>query len=275
VYILCILVSAFLDEVFNSLGKREVRRHRESIYELGFIAAAGSVVACLLLGVFTGFQFQAASLPTMAVRVVLDIIQLVVALRALAITDRSTFAFYALLTVPLLVVADFALGFGITALQAVGVLGITVLLFATLHEKTFRTKGAPLLIAMAVLNAATVSLFKFNVAHFNNVAAEQSLVTGVTLVFFWVMCRRSGYAQPWRIVLGPREGAQSAVKGASQVLKSLAFSLAPGSVVTVIGQSFGIIFSLVFGKAVFRERHVRRKAVAGVAACIALLALSL
>lgn len=271
-YLLLLLGSTLLDESFNSFGKRSISKRRESIYSLGFLNSFGALCAfgiALFFGV--PFLIRIESLPTLIPRIAIEIFQAHVVMKAIVKADRSTFAFFGLLTAPILIVADLFLGFHITVLQIIGVLGITVILMSLMHDHAIRSKGAKLLILTALTNAVTISLYKYDVAHFNSVAGEQIIVVSCILLYFWIMYHRMDKGSVWGILLKPAPAAQTSIKGLSLLLKSYALTMGPGSVITVIGTSFSLMWAIIFGKAYFHEKHIAHKAFGCGAVIIALI----
>jgi hypothetical protein len=270
-YILLILGSTLLDELFNSSGKRAVSKHKETTYSLGFLNSFGAVVAfgiAALLGV--SLHFSISSLPTLIPRIAIEILSAHLVIKAIQKTDRSTFGFFGLMVAPLLVIADLALGFGITPYQIMGVVGISLILLTLAHDHSLRLKGSGLLLFIAITNAITISLYKYDIAHYNSVVAEQLIVTSFILFYFWLNLHRLGHKSAASLLLKPLSLGQTSSKGLALMLKSYAFSVGPGAVVAVAGSSFSLMWSVLFGKTYFHEKHISHKLVGCGATIVAL-----
>ena len=90
--IILLITGSFFSEASTSLGKTEVTHKQENIYTYGFLSLFLSTIAFLLIALFRGtFLFSVASLPTLALRVILEIAQAYVSIKAITTADRSTF----------------------------------------------------------------------------------------------------------------------------------------------------------------------------------------
>lgn len=247
-----------------SIGKYEAQKKRESVYALGFLTWFWTTVGLLLWGtVGPGtFVFSLESLPTFTLRVVLELAMMYVTIRALIEADRSTFSFLRTLTLPLLLGVDLALGYVISFWQLVGIgviIAGSVLLFS---RKGLSRKGKIYSILSAVLAVGTLSLYKYNITHFNSLEAEQFFVHIIMLTVLvtaaYVRHRENLFLSLFKpVFLG-----QSLLAGFGGIAMSFAYLYAPASVITAAKRSFEILFSIVVGRAYFHEHHIAIKLVA-------------
>lgn len=81
--ILLIAAGAFFIEAATSLGKEEIARRKETIFTYGFLSLCLSTALFFLFAVFVRgeFIFSLQSLPTLALRAVLEIVQAYVSIK--------------------------------------------------------------------------------------------------------------------------------------------------------------------------------------------------
>lgn len=119
--VVIIFFSTFFDELSGSIAKAKLNQKQISLYSLGAINGLASALFFIMVNIVKWeFHFSLASLPTLGVRVFLEIILTWVALRATALADRSTFGFIRVVTMPLILMVDFLLGYKISDWQLYG-----------------------------------------------------------------------------------------------------------------------------------------------------------
>jgi len=117
------------------------------------------------------------------------------------------------------------------------------------------------LVATAVLAVATLSLYKYDITHFNSVEAEQTIVTCVLMVYFFTLATRVAKENPFGFLRRPLFLLQSLSSGSASVASSFAYLFAPASIITTALRSFSVLFALISGKFYFHEKHMYLKAV--------------
>lgn len=256
--ILLMLAAAASSELGTSIGKTEAGHRKEGIYTMGFLNVFWGAVFMLIYGLFSpdGFVFAWASLPTVAVRGVLEVLQAYVSVRAIVEADRSTFGFLRTATIPLLLAVDMALGYPLLRHQVFGIGLIAVAMLVLFMNHGIRKKGA-IWVAISAGNAVTtISLYKYHISNFNSVAAEQTIFLVLLIVFFLVMSWRSERARPWRLLWRRPFVWQSAACGLGVGLASLAYLFAAASVITAAKRSFEVLAAIVSGNVYFREKNL-------------------
>lgn len=252
---LLVLAAAFFAEIGDSIGKREVNNKRESIYTFGFLIMLWGTVFLFALGFLRdSFVFSAASLPTLSARIILEIVQAYISVLAIAAADRSTFGFLRILTLPLLLGIDVFLGYTISSYDVWGI-GIIITALAILFiNHGIRRAGAGLVLISAVNAAITLSLFKYNITHYNSVELEQGIVHAVLLVYFFIMAIVAAKENPLLFLKRPVFLGQSIAAGLGVVLYSFAYLFAPASIITTIKRAATILWAMIFGNVYFKEK---------------------
>ncbi|OGG53713.1 hypothetical protein A2851_02395 [Candidatus Kaiserbacteria bacterium RIFCSPHIGHO2_01_FULL_53_29] len=254
------LVSNAFQELADSVGKYEIHTRAASIYTIGFLSLLFGAILLVAEGLMRhSFVFSFASLPTFVPRLFLEVLQAHVTVRAVATADRSDFGLVRTLTIPLLLIVDVALGYAIAPAQFLGV-AIIVLAVTTLVliERT-HMKGFWLLLLTAINAVITISLYKYDITHFNSVEAEQTIVNCVLMVYFFSLAVYVAKENPFGFLRRPLFLLQSLASGSAYVATSFAYLFAPASIITTALRSFSVLFALISGKFYFHEKHMHLK----------------
>lgn len=258
---LAILLTSFgscLTEFSDSIGKHEVQDGRQSLFLMGFLQVFASVLIFLALVVLEPslFIFNRLSLPTFIARAILEVVLAQISIMAIAAADRSAYSFIRLGTVPLLLAADIALGFQLRPAQLIGLLLLAVTLLLVFMSPSVGRKGLGLAALTAVMAAVTITLYKYNISHFNSVLAEQLIIYLIVLVYFFIrVCFRDG-GHFLKLLGRPLYLLQAGAQGLSGVAESFAYSLAPASVILTAKRSSAVMWALFSGSLYFKERHI-------------------
>ena len=259
-----IFASTLLHETADTMGKKAVKKRRETVYSLAFLGIFWSLVflvAAALLG--AEFVVTGASLPILIPRIILEAVLAYIGAEAIVRADRSTLGFLRLLTIPLLLVVDIILGYRLTTWQFIGIGLMFGGLLLAFHHNPRGKKGAGLALLGAVIGVATASLYKWNITHYNSVVGEQVIMFSCLLLFFYVQSVRHSHTSPLRLLLRPRSGAQSLAGGLGAAIEGFAYQFAPASVIIALKRSLALMWSIVFGHTYFHEKSFRRKVYSG------------
>ena len=274
--ILLVGLAGFFLEVSTSIGKYEVKKRVESIYGMGILSTFWTLIIFGLAIVWKQeFQFSLASLPTFSLRMIIEILQVYLMLKAIVIADRSTNAFIRLTTIPLLLLVDLAIiGADLSLAQIIGTLIILASLCALMVNGGVKKKGI-VFVALSAVNAVSgITLYKHNITYFNSVEAEQSLILLGILLFLYISARRRG-ERPFRLFRKHICMIQSATHGIGTAMISFAYVFAPASVITTAKRTVEVLWSIISGNLVFHEKHLSIKIVSGVMAVCGLVLLTL
>jgi drug/metabolite transporter (DMT)-like permease len=264
-----VAIGTLAEEVGASVSKYSIARKMERQYTLGFASNLAALIAILALGVLVpahffapnfpgGFVFSIASLPTLLLRIVLEVAQAHISWRALIVAERSTFAFIRVLTIPLLLLVDVMLGYPLSMFQVIGICFVVGGLLFLFQNHGIKKLGAGLVLFTALNAVATISLFKYDIEHFNSVEVEQGLALGAVVVYFFLMAhvRRE---RPLAHLLHPAERVQLLTGCISNTALSFAYLYLPPSVATAGKRALSGLFALVAGAFYFNERHIAVK----------------
>ncbi len=258
--VLLAAASSAFGELSDSLGKKKINDGAESYYTFGFLHMLFGAALMAAIGFFrNSFVFSMESLPTFIARAVLEILQLQITLMAVARADRSDFGLIRTLTIPFLLLVDIYLGYVITAKQFFGITFVFIAIALLLSVEHLRTKGLWLLIGSSLNAVATISLYKYNITHFNSVEAEQTLISLIAMFYLFLSAMIFYREDPFRFLRKPVFLAQTVTSGLSTIIGSYAYVFAPATIITTASRSCSLFFSLLSGKLYFKEGDIIAK----------------
>ncbi len=249
-------LGSFLSEVSDSIGKDQVFRREQSLYAMGFLQLFFGGLIFLGLAIFKpgAFIFQWASWPTFLVRVILEIVQAHITVSAIAAADRSTFSFIRVGTIPLLLGVDAMLGYTLKGTQLLGFGIITLALLVTFLNHGIKKAGLWFVLASTINAVITISLFKYDITHFNSVVAEQLIIMIIVLGYFIYGAMRRAHENPFKLLRKSLFFTQSFAYGAGEIAQSFAMSFAPASIIIAAKRSSAVLWSLLSGNLYFKEK---------------------
>jgi len=250
-------ISSFFREISTSIGKVEVAAKKESMFTMGFLNSFWVLIIFgVLILVRNSFVFSLASLPTFIVRAILEIFQVHSALLGEVKAERTTFGFVNVITIPFLLLIDTVLGYSVGTMQLFGMASIFIALFILFFKHKLGKDGLGYVLFCSINSVATISLFKYNISHFNSVEAEQFTMELILIVYLFLCAMFLAKENPIKFLKKPIFFVQSATNGAGGVLLSFAYLFAPASVIVAAKRSFTIIGSLVSGSIYFHEKYI-------------------
>ncbi len=259
--------STFFDEIGVSITKAKLNQKQISIYSIGVINCLAAALVFIFINIVKQeFHFSAASLPTLGARALIEIILTYVALKAIAITDRSTFGFVRIITMPLLLVVDFLIGYKISGWQLAGIGIIIFSLFLIFLLHGIKKQGAWLSSLTAIMSVATITLYKYDITYYNSVAAEQTIIYLVLLAFLTGLALVKAKENPFAFLKQKIYFFQTLINAIPSFANSYAYVFAPASIILSAYRSSAVFWSVVSGKVYFKEKHFLIKLL-----CLALL----
>lgn len=272
-----VLASTFFKEIGTAIGKKKMMAGKESIYTMGFLNMLFGSIFFLLIAIFYRgeFIFSLESIPTLGLRIGLEIAQISISILAIKKATRSTFGFVRIGTIPLLLMVDLILGYTIGFNQFIGI-GIIILGFIVLLiNHGLKKKGIWLVIFTMVNAVATISLFKYNITHFNSVETEQIIVMSVLMIYMLFMASTFAREHPVQFLKKRAFFMQSFSAGIATVLLSFAYTFAAASVITAGKRSLALMWAMLSGSFYFKEKKLLTKIIAFLLITIGLVFLAL
>ncbi|MBI4993279.1 MAG: hypothetical protein HZC26_04075 [Candidatus Magasanikbacteria bacterium] len=254
--VLLIIIGGFFQELFDSLGKMKVSQLKQSTYTMGFLGFFWTTIFFLLIIIIKGkFGFSAASLPFFLTRLFLEVILAHFTVLAVTKADRSTFGFVRVITLPLLLLVDIFLGYNISYFQIIGISLISMVIMFFFLDGKNNKKGGGIVLFTAVTAVITLSLFKYNITHFNAVEAEQFLTHLTLLIYFFFSALFFARENPLRFLFKPACFVQSVSQGLASLLYSFGMDFISPSVFAAVKRSSSIILSAASGFFCFHEKN--------------------
>lgn len=247
-------ISAVFEEITNSFGKRFISDGSESYFTFGFFTQIVSAILILGTGlIFNDLIFSLDSLATFVPRVFVAILEIQLAVIALAAVDRGDMGFIRLATIPVLLLVDFALGYALSTYQILGMC-LIVAPVLILFSKEKSTKGLWLALIVALLAAVDISLYKYDISHFNSVEAEQTIVALVLSLYFFITAVVIRRENPILFLRHPQYIIQAGSSGLASLVGGFAYLFAPASIITAAFRGFSVLFSIISGRFYFKEK---------------------
>ncbi len=249
------------EEMAAAIGKKAVMQRKQSLYTMGALQLLWGIVIFIGTILFfpASFSFSWASLPTFAIRTVLEVVQAHVTILAITRADRTTYSFFRLLTLPLLLAVDVALGYAIHPQQLLGMGLIMPALMSLFFGRVTSRAGIGFVLFSALNAVATLSLYKYDIAHFNSVVGEQFPIYLVMFGYFIGMAWYTARENPFARLQNPLFFFQSIEDGLGGVLQSFAYHFGPASIITAAKRSFAVLWSMIAGHTYFQEKNIWAK----------------
>jgi drug/metabolite transporter (DMT)-like permease len=254
-------IGTFFLEISTTIGKYEVQKRKESIYTMAFLSLIWAFVAFgILIVIKREFAFSLASLPTFTIRVILEIFQVYFVMKAIVLASRTTFSFIRIGTIPLLLLVDiFLVQTAISPFQLAGIAIIIIALSILFMNHGIDKKGLTFVVLTTINAVITISLYKYNITHFNSVEAEQFVLLFILLTYVWISAYAWKRENPIKFLRKRIFLAQSGTYGLGTVFESFAFSFAPASIIIAAKRASAVVWSVISGNVVFHEKHLAIK----------------
>lgn len=253
-------LASFIEEISSSIIKFEADHKKESIYTAGFINMLFGIFIFVLIAFFrNSFIFSLASLPTFSIKAILEILQGWATMNAIQKVDRSSYAFVRNLTIPLLLLTDYFIGFALRPAQLAGVLVIFIIfgIIMFFHIINFKSIGYSLFTAVNAV--ATISLFKYNITHFNSVEGEQILTSLVLLSYFFLAAKFIAKENPLGFLTHRLFLGQGVFHGIASIFASYSVALGNPGIVIAAGRASAVLAGIVSGHNFFQEKRFGAK----------------
>ncbi|OGY65646.1 MAG: hypothetical protein A3I89_02075 [Candidatus Harrisonbacteria bacterium RIFCSPLOWO2_02_FULL_41_11] len=245
------------------------------MYSAGFINFLfGMLIFTAIAYWRNSFIFNLASLPTFTLRAFLEIIQTHAMLLAITKTERSTYAIVRNLTIPLLLIVDFLIGFTVSPIQWFGISLIFLVFGSIFLFKIFNLKDVGYPIFTAVNAVATISLFKYNITHFNSVEAEEMLIIAILLIYLFFMAQWKAKENPLVFLKQRIFFGQGFISGIASIFGAFAISFGNPGIAMAAERTASLLAGIISGHSYFQEKHLVHKLLIGSALVFGLFLLA-
>ncbi len=250
-------------EFSTSASKHAFKEKLFSYKVYGFISHVVSASFFLIMAFVVNdpFVYNTKALPFFLVRLVAEVIQCEIVYRAFVKSDRTTFGFARILTIPLLLIVDIVLGYTISNAQLLGIGIIAASLLAYFGVEHLKTKGLRLTIFSALLSVVTISIYKYDVSHFNTPSVIQLLSSSALGLIYGirVLFSKKDMSLLSKLREHPMLGFVFASEAIASTMLSFAYLYAPASLVLSVSRASAVVWSLLSGVFYFHEKKVLKK----------------
>jgi len=250
-------IGSLFGEIGSSIGKWQAAHKKEGIFLMGFLELFWGTFFFFCIAFFRGtFDFSLTSLPTFMPRVILEILLMTSAMLAVQKAERTAIGFLTVGTLPLLLVVDIFLGYTISLKEIIGISIIIITLLILFLNHGISKKGVGYIIFTTISSVATLSLYKYDITHFNSVEAEQGITYLILLIYFGITSILINKQNPFSYIFKYPFAIQSISLGAGAVLVSFSYLFAPASIITSGKRAFRAMVTIVFGGRYFKEKKI-------------------
>ena len=273
--IIFVTISAFLSEIASSTGKWAIKHHWEHPAVMGLLNNVWTTGYFLLIALVTpnSIVIVPASIPFLILLLVDYLIQTGATLTAIGRASRSTFSLLRTLTIPILACID-ALTRTDVAPEKFFAMACMFLIAVWLYRNHGIEKSGAWLSVFTAVNAAFgIALTKYIFDMGTSVVAVHLIygcITSVMLLVWSKQDRASISRKHWKFI-----AYQSAAFGLGSVFGGYALTFAPASIVTAASRSLDVLFSIIFGHAIFKERHIKEKVIGAIGITVSLIILAI
>lgn len=260
---LLVFIGHFFEEISASASKHAFSSRVLSYTLYGFLA---HFMSALFFGVYAyvegnSFVYNLHAWPIFLLRLVTEVIQCEIVYRAIVVSDRTSFGFARILTIPLLLLVDIALGYSLLPMQFLGIGVICIALLAYFGAEHGKGNGVRLALLSALLSVVNISLYKYDITHYNKAMVVQFFMALTLMLFygFRVAYSKADRALLYGIKEHPYLGVMLVSQSVATLLISLAYGLAPASLVLAFSRASAVIWSLISGVFYFHEQRVLKK----------------
>lgn len=254
--LLLTMSGTLLDEISLSIGKWKINNSQENIYTYGFLNIFWAFIFFSVIVLINGnFVFSKASIPLFLILAFLEILQTYSSLHAIAEADRSAFAFILTLTIPLVLTADYFLGYQLSTTTLIGVCFIVFGIIVLLVNHGINKKGIKYVIFSTINASITISIYKYLITYYNSVEAQQILTNLVLMIVILALAYKAG-ENPFRLMFKKGYFLQSFLVGVAGVPLGFAYLFAPASVIISVKRGSGLMWSIISGRTYFKENHI-------------------
>lgn len=275
--VLLVSLAMLFSEMSSVIGKANVAARKQSVYTMGFLQVVWVFLAFGLIAIIKNesFVFNWSSLSTVSINLILNTVQAHITVLAIVHAARSTFGFVRVVTVPLLLIVDIILGYHIGMYQLIGIGIIMIALAILFFNHGIDRRGAGFVLFTALNAVVTISIYKYNITHFNSVVAEQLIANFAIVAYFGIAAFRSTKENPFKFLRRPLYFFQSATQGVSAGIESFAYLFGPASVIVAAKRASTVLWSIAGGVLYFKEQGLTRKILGFLALTVGLISLTL
>lgn len=261
--IVLVVIAAFFVEIGCSVAKHEHSKHSEDVWGAIFLNSFLTLLIYLAVGVYRGtVDFFVHSWPILVIAALFHLVSTFVSNMATLKASRSIAGIFRMLTVPLLTIVDYFLGYDISPVQILGI-GVIVLTIVTLMKRdTWHKPSTKWLVLNTIMTVLSITIYKYNIDHIATVETVQ-VVNFIFLTLGAIIGARIANKQNlFRLFTHPFAFLQAGSMSVGSVLDGFAYSYAPASIISAAYRSAQAFWTLVSGSFYFHEHKIFTRVIA-------------
>lgn len=261
--IILAVIAAFFVEIGCSIAKYESSKHSENVWSAMFLNNCVTLLMYVGLGMYCGtLTFAVTSWPLVILSIVVCLIASFVGNTVTLRAPRSLAGSFRMLTVPLLTIVDYYLGYDISPVQVLGI-GIVIATILTLMKRdAWHKPSTKWLLLNTVCTVVHLSLYKYTIDNVTSVETLQTLFSGAVLISSIIGAHFFQKQNLFKLFKKPFALLQAGSMGIGSVLDGFAYLYAPASIITASYRSAQALCTLVTGSLYFHEHKIWSKIIA-------------
>lgn len=261
--ILLAVIAAFFVEIGCSVAKHEHNKQSEDIWGLIFLNSLVTLAIYISVGLYHGtLDFVVHSWPILIIAVLLNLASTFVSNMATLKASRSMAGVFKMLTVPLLTITDYLLGYDISPVQILGIGLVVLTVIGLIKHDAWHKPSTKWLMLNTLMSVLTITIYKYSIDHIATVETFQ-VINLILLIIGSILAARILTKQNlFKLFTHPFAILQATSMGVGSVLDGFAYSYAPASIINAAYRSAQSFWTLVTGSLYFHEHKIVTKVVA-------------
>ncbi len=261
--ILLVVIAAFFVEIGCSVAKHEHNKHGEDVWGAIFLNSFVTLLIYIAVGIYRGtLNFFVQSWPILVLAALVNLAACFVSNMATLKASRSIAGIFRMLTVPLLAIVDYYLGYDISPVQILGV-GVIVLTIITLMKRdAWHKSSTKWLMLNTIMTVLAITIYKYIIDHIATVETVQVINFIFLIVGAIVGAQIFNKQNLFKLFTHPFAFLQAGSMGLGSVLDGFAYSYAPASIISAAYRSAQAFWTLVSGSFYFHEHKIVTKVIA-------------
>lgn len=204
-------------------------------------------------------------------RIVLEILQIYFTILAIKHSDRSTFSILRIVTIPLLLIADIALGyqFSIYSYIWIWIILLSFLIF-NINIKTINFKWWKYILFTAINAVFTLSLFKYSIDHYwNSFELDQAIMVFSIFLFFLIYNYKENKSCALKLIIKEKQFIlQWLTIWVATSLIAYSYLYLNASEATAVKRAWEIFWAIIAWTLFFKEKEIYKKLTFAFCICV-------
>ncbi len=240
-----------------------IKKYKEiSVFQKAILIPSFQAIIALMFGYFfyaLHFEVNIVSILIAIATILLTVWFYYFAMKTIEIADRSTASIFSVLVLPMLLISDIILWYGINIYQIVWVLFITLVLLISSYSGTLNMKWFKYIIATTLIAFVSTAIFKYQISYYASVYSQLfiqsffSIFISAFIVYkqMWFAGIKAVFRKDYLII--------GFVRWLNTMLTSLAYMFGPASIISAFKRVWAMFWGVIFWKLIFHETNIWKK----------------